>query len=344
MRSLKAKGEWVEALGEKARERFCCRRRDGKVPSTSVDVLVRVDPDKLDAALQCFNADYGLEDSAFAIDGKTLRGADEGNQVHVISAVGHQTATTHVQKKVGKLPTGVDDEVKQTNEIGMVIPMLERMMPDISGKTFTVDALLTQRKLAAYLGGRGAFYVFTVKGNQPNLLADIELLFKDRGEPDFREDADLRHGRIEERVIWVSTDLNDYLDFPNVGQAFVIERHVTVKKTGKTSKETVYGITSHTPETASPAQVLAFNRGHWTVENSSHLDWNWDEDRQRIRTGYGPENTTRLRRFAIGLIKAKQTCVASAIRRLQRSPRLVLDYLRMTDNTRRRRRGWQRQN
>ena len=346
MRSLKAKGEWVEALGEKARERFCCRRRDGKyhVPSTSVirDVLVRVDPDKLDAALQCFNADYGLEDSAFAIDGKTLRGAvdDEGNQVHVISAVGHQTATTHVQKKVGKLPTGVDDEVKQTNEIGMVIPMLERMMPDISGKTFTVDALLTQRKLAAYLGGRGAF--FTVKGNQPNLLADIELLFKDRGEPDFREDADLRHGRIEER--WVSTDLNDYLDFPDVGQAFVIERHVTVKKTGKTSKETVYGITSHTPDTASPAQVLALNRGHWTVENSSHyiLDWNWDEDRQRIRTGYGPENTTRC--FAIGLIKAKQTCVASAIRRLQRSPRLVLDYLRMTDNTRRRRRGWQRQN
>ena len=101
-----------------------------------------------------------------------------------------------------------------------------------------------------------------------------------------------------------------------------------------------YGITSHTPDTASPAQVLAFNRGHWTVENSSHyiLDWNWDEDRQQIRTGYGPENTTRLRRFAIGLIKAKHACVASALRRLQRCPRLIFDYLRMTKNTQGKRR------
>ena len=299
-------------------------------------MLIRVDPDKLDAALRRFNADYGLEDSAYAIDGKTLRGAidDEGNKVHVLSAVGHCTATTHVQKKVGKLPAG--DEAKQTNEIGMVIPMLEEIKRDLSGKTFTVDALLTQRKLAKYLGERGAFYVFTVKGNQPNLLADLELLFKDRGEPDFREGPDLEHGRIEERMIWTSTELNDYLDFPGVGQAFVIERHVIVKKTGKSSKEVVYGITNHTPETATPAQVLAFNRGHWTVENSSHyvLDWNWDEDRQQIRTGHGPENASRLRRFAIGL--ARHACVAS--RRLQRSPRLVFDYLRMTDNTLGRRR------
>ncbi len=27
------------------------------------------------------------------------------------------------------------------------------------------------------------------------------------------------------------------------------------------------------------------------------IDWNYDEDRSRIRTGYGPENITRLRRF-----------------------------------------------
>jgi hypothetical protein len=28
----------------------------------------------------------------------------------------------------------------------------------------------------------------------------------------------------------------------------------------------------------------------------------WDEDRCRIRTGYGPENTSRLRRFAISVL------------------------------------------
>ena len=44
------------------------------------------------------------------------------------------------------------------------------------------------------------------------------------------------------------------------------------------------------------------------IENSCHyiIDWNYDEDRSRIRTGYGPENITRLRRFAIGVIKSKK--------------------------------------
>jgi hypothetical protein len=34
------------------------------------------------------------------------------------------------------------------------------------------------------------------------------------------------------------------------------------------------------------------------------IDWNYDEDRSQIRTGFGPENMTRLRRFAIGLLKS----------------------------------------
>ena len=52
------------------------------------------------------------------------------------------------------------------------------------------------------------------------------------------------HGRIETRRIWVTTTLNDYLDFPYVGQAFAIERQVIEKKTGKTSCEIAYGVTS----------------------------------------------------------------------------------------------------
>lgn len=85
--------------------------------------------------------------------------------------------------------------------------------------------------------------------------------------------------------------------------------------------------------------MLAFNRGHWTIENGCHyiLDWNWDEDRGTIRTGHGPENITALRRFAIGAIKAKsRDTVAATIQRLARNVRLVFDYLRMTDNSRRR--------
>ncbi|NEX23957.1 ISAs1 family transposase, partial [Thiorhodococcus mannitoliphagus] len=108
-------------------------------------------------------------------------------------------------------------------------------------------ALLTQRKLAEYLVERGAHFLFTAKDNQPTLSADIRLHFAERGEADFREPPSLQHGRIESRAIWTSTALNAYLDFPQVGQVFAIERHTIEKKTGKVSIETVYGVTDHTP-------------------------------------------------------------------------------------------------
>jgi predicted transposase YbfD/YdcC len=218
----------------------------------------------------------------------------------------------------------------------MVIPTLDAI--EIAGKTLTADALLTQAKLAAYAIGRGAHYVFTLKANQPTLLADVALIFQDRGAPDFQEPPTLSHGRIEQRAIWTSTRLNDYLEFPGVDQVFVIERTITDKKSGKTTTETVYGITSHTPETADAAKVLAYNRGHWSIENGCHyiLDWNWNEDRCTIRTGHGPENTTALRRFATGIIKARsRDSVSATLQRLARNMRLVFDYLRMTENSRR---------
>jgi predicted transposase YbfD/YdcC len=223
----------------------------------------------------------------------------------------------------------------------MVIPVLEPL--DLTGKTITTDALLTQRKLAEYLLEHDAHYVFTVKDNQPTLLEDIRLIFDGgRAQPDFREPPTLAHGRIEQRAIWTTTHLNDYLNFlnfPGVGQVFVIERHTVAKKTGKTSTETVYGVTRHSRDTADAAQILAFNRGHWTIENGCHslLDWNWDEDRCTVRTGHGPTNLTTLRRFAIGAIKAhSRDTVAATLQRLARNVRLVFDYLGMTENARRR--------
>src|SRR5207302_2322841 len=40
------------------------------------------------------------------------------------------------------------------------------------------------------------------------------------------------------------------LNFPHVGQAFVVERHVTKKKTGESTLDIAYGITSRTPQQA----------------------------------------------------------------------------------------------
>jgi len=236
---------------------------------------------------------------------------------------------------VGTLPVVGHEELKQTNEIKMAIPLLDAI--EIQGKDITADALLTQRKFAHYVvKDRKAHYHFTVKGNQATLFEDIQLYFQDRKDPDFIAYDPPDHGRIETRKIWTTTELNSYLDFPHVQQAFLIERESVEKKSGQLSLDIAYAITSRKPHDATPQQLLAINRGHWSIENSCHyiLDWNFDEDRSRIRTGHGPENISRLRRFAIGVIKAKQVrSVAQKMRELTRNVRLVFDYLRMTKNS-----------
>jgi hypothetical protein len=105
LRGFKAIAGWAKSLGPKARERFGCRRENGRrvVPSEYVirDVLVRVDPVELDAALQRWNEAYGQDDESLAIDGKTMRNAidEAGQQTHIMSVVGHQSNACYTQKK-----------------------------------------------------------------------------------------------------------------------------------------------------------------------------------------------------------------------------------------------------
>jgi len=218
----------------------------------------------------------------------------------------------------------------------MFIPTLDTLA-DIASKTITGDALLTQRKLAQYLvEDRLAHYVFTAKDNQLTLAQEIRLAFENRKAADFSEPYTVAHGRIESRSIWTSTLLNDYLDFPFVGQIFAIHRHTINKKSGKETNDVAYGLTSHSPMSANAEQILKFNRDHWGVESHHYLlDWNWNEDRCTIRKGHGPENITSLRRFAAGLIKfISKDSVAATIEKLARNVRRVFDYLRMTENSR----------
>jgi hypothetical protein len=105
MRGYKAIADWANSLGQKARERFRCRVVNGQciVPCEYIfrDVLIRVDPLHLDRALQKWNETYGREDESLAIDGKTMCNAidEQGRQVHIMSAVGHQTKNCYAQKK-----------------------------------------------------------------------------------------------------------------------------------------------------------------------------------------------------------------------------------------------------
>ena len=105
MRGYKAISDWVLSLGQKSRERFGCRREQGRyvVPSESIirNVLIRVTPADLDRALQRWNELYGTRDESLAIDGKTMCNAlDEKDQrIHVMSVVGQQSKICYTQKK-----------------------------------------------------------------------------------------------------------------------------------------------------------------------------------------------------------------------------------------------------
>ena len=207
----------------------------------------------------------------------------------------------------------------------------------IKNKDITSDALHTQTEFADYLvGQRNAHFYFCVKGNQPTLLNDIETYFSHQPrKSDYEDTVSIAHGRIEIRRIWTTTALNTYVDFPHVAQAYKIEREICDKKSGETSIVIAYGITSRQVEERSPQAILHKVRGHWSIEVSHYMiDWIYDEDRSTIRTGYGPENITRLRRFAIGLVKSKGTTkISKKMRYLNKNTRFVLDYFKMTKNS-----------
>ena len=141
---------------------------------------------------------------------------------------------------------------------------------------------------------------------------------------------DKGHGRLETRTIRTSTALNDYLDFPGLGQVFRLERARVFLKSRKVERETVHGLTSLTPQQADPACLLQLNRGHWSIENQSHYvrDMAYDEDRSQVRAKQGPQVMAALRNFVISLLRlAGCGKIAAALRACARSSRRALHLL-----------------
>jgi predicted transposase YbfD/YdcC len=231
--------------------------------------------------------------NAVALDGKTLRGSRKQGApgVHLLSALSHHLGLTLAQH-------AVDDK---TNEITQVETVLRQLV--LPGRVFTMDALLTQRHVAQTIVDGGGDYVMIVKDNQPQLRADIELVFMLPPAGDRQESArtvDIGHGRIEQRNITTSAALVGYSTWPGLAQVFEIGRYVITQKTGEERVEVVYGVTSLRPERVTPGQLLAFVRGHWHIENKSHWvrDVTFDEDRSQVRCGNIPHVMAAVRNTA----------------------------------------------
>ena len=252
-----------------------------------------------------------------AIDGKTLRGSQKQGApgAHLLSALSHRLGITLAQQAVAD----------KSNELFQIEDVLEALV--LAGRIVTTDALHTQRYVAETILDGDGDYVMLVKGNQPELLADIQLLFQERQVVaetlTATETVDPGHGRIEVRHLTASTALVDYLDWPGLQQVFEIERTVTRKRSGQTRCETVYGITSLSPQRADANRLLTLVRQHWTIENRSHWvrDVTYDEDRSQVRCGSIPQIMAALRNLVIGLMRtAGETNVAAAGRRFAAQP------------------------
>ncbi len=73
---------------------------------------------------------------------------------------------------------------------------------------------------------------------------------------------------------------------------------------GTPSAETAYGIASANAERAGPDRLLAWNRGHWQVENGNHCrrDATFGEDASRIRARHAPANNATLNNIALAVV------------------------------------------
>jgi predicted transposase YbfD/YdcC len=259
-------------------------------------------------------------EGAVALDGKTLRGSQKQGApgVHLLSALSHHVGLTLTQQAVDA----------KTNEITQVETVLRQLV--LKDRVVTMDALLTQRHVAQAIVDEGGDYVMIVKENQPQLRADIELVFTLPPAGDRQETArtvDIGHGRIEQRNITTSEALVGYSTWPGLAQVFELGRHVIIQKTGQERVEVVYGVTSLSSERATPGRVLDLVRGHWHIENKSHWvrDVTFDEDRSQVRCGSIPQVMAALRNTAIGLLRwAGHTNIAAACRRLAAQPAQAL--------------------
>jgi predicted transposase YbfD/YdcC len=318
---------------------------DGVTPhQTTLQRLFRnLDPLPLAIALtDCFAPAPSLDRPArgskgVAFDGKAQRGRHAGADrpeypVHMLSAVLHDLGIVLAQ-------TPLDHSGERAEaELVAASPLIARL--NWAGGVLTGDALYCQRSVCTAGQGAGGDYLLIVKENRPQSHRDIATLFAARADTalvaaslppwDLRAamQVDKGHGRREVRQLIASTALNDYLDWPGLGQVLMIER--TWWERGKRHEAVRYGITSLPPDVADAARLLGLVRGHWQIENGLHYvkDVTPGEDRSLTRKGHGPSIMAILRDTVVSVLhRAGWRTIAARLRCYSGDARAALALL-----------------
>lgn len=244
----------------------------------------------------------GVDRPTFAIDGKTVRRShDRDNGLGALHSVS-------VWASEYGLSLGQVACAEKSNEI-TAIPELLRLV-DIQGAIITIDAMGTQKAIAAQIVDSKADYVLALKGNQETLHQSVIDYIEEQSKHDFANVQARRcvteetgHGRHEIRSYLQMPapekfdNLSRWKALQSIGAATLV-----CVRDGKETIETRYFISSL------PLGVKAFAhaiRSHWGIENSCHwsLDMTFREDESRIRDVQMRETFAWLNRFALSLLK-----------------------------------------
>jgi predicted transposase YbfD/YdcC len=312
--------EWVKHRAQELRAGLGIQRTSMPHAVTYWRILGQaIDVQEFEQVLGAFFKGCQVQSEQLAMDGKTLRGTIEAGQtrgVHLLAVYGVEGGVVLNQVNV----------LSKENEISAAPKVLNGI--ELRGKVVTGDALFTQRDLSSQIVDAGGHYVWRVKDNQPNLRADIERLFGPERVPpgsaplktDFQSvtTTTQAHGRLETHTLTTSILLNSTSDWPYLGQVFQLVRDVRHTKSGKTTHEVMYGVTSLSSADADPKRLLALHRRHWAIENKLLYcrDVTFHEDACRLAIGTAAQAIATLNNLVLGLLRARGfSAIASARRR-----------------------------
>jgi predicted transposase YbfD/YdcC len=272
------------------------------------------------------------QEIVFSMDGKALKGTipqGETRGTHLLSIFVPKQGLVLVEAAVDR----------KENEIVVAPTILKQV--NLVGAIVIGDAMHAQRGASAQIVEAGGEFIWTIKGNQARTAWAIEKLFVQEA-CNFKQGAPLSkhcqrvsqvdkgHGRIEKRTIWVSTELNDYLDWPFVAQVFRLEREVWHAKYRGYTRQIVYGLTSLNPQEASAKKLLTLTRCYWGIENSLHYrrDVTLREDATRLTVGNSGHNIAILNNLVVSLcLQAGFDNLAKARRLFNAKPEQALELM-----------------